>query len=141
MFCKEDKYANFLFRPTVKISQLPTSFPQVTSILSKLAQLPHPYLHEYLLNPTVPLAPGARSLFTVMTGVLRRAKEATAGMTQLQRKIYVCRKTLLGSSEADRAAAISLSPADTRIIDGLIVLEEFSKEIAAIALVKYHHAC
>jgi len=31
---------------------------QLTSVISRLAQFPHPHLHEYLLNPTIPLAPG-----------------------------------------------------------------------------------
>ena len=60
-------------------------------------------------------------------------------INSFQRKIYVCRKTLLGS-EHDRAA-LNLTRRETRVIDGLIILEEFSKEIAAITLVKYHQAC
>ena len=48
----------------------------LTSVVARLAQLPHPHLHEFLLNPTVPLVPGARTLFTVLkevvaNGVLR----------------------------------------------------------------------
>ena len=37
--------------------------------------------------------------------------------------------------------ALNLTKQETNVIDGLIILEEFSKEIAAITLVKYHHAC
>ncbi len=111
---------------------------QVTALLSRLCQLPHPHLHEYLLNPTLPLSPGARSLHSSLRRVLARATEETAAIEQLQRKVYVCRKTLLGS-ESDRAA-LNLSRKETKVIDGLIILEEFSKEIAAITLVKYHLA-
>lgn len=42
---------------------------QVTSVLSKLALLPHPHLHEYLLDPYINLAPGCRSLFAVIVRV------------------------------------------------------------------------
>ena len=28
---------------------------EVTALCAKLAYLPHPYTHEYLLNPTIPL--------------------------------------------------------------------------------------
>ncbi len=86
---------------------------QVTALLSRLCQLPHPHLHEYLLNPTVPLQPGTRTMHSVLRGVLGRAKEATEGVDQLQRKVYVCRKTLLGS-EADRAA-LNLSRKETKV--------------------------
>ncbi|XP_061766694.1 protein FAM160B1 isoform X2 [Nerophis ophidion] len=39
---------------------------QVTAVLSKLSLLPHPHLHEYLLDPYINLAPGCRSLFSVI---------------------------------------------------------------------------
>ena len=42
---------------------------QVTSVLSRLAQLPHPHAHEYLLDPYINLAPGCRSLFSVIVRV------------------------------------------------------------------------
>ncbi len=114
----------------------------MTAILSRLAQLPHPYLHEYLLNPTLPLVSGVRTLHSVLRSLVSRVRAAVASIEQLPRKIYVCRKTLLmgSTSEADRAA-LNLSRAEIKVIDGLIILEEFSKEVAAIALVKYHHAC
>lgn len=38
----------------------------VIAILSKLSFLPHPYLHEILLNPELPLARGTNSLWTSM---------------------------------------------------------------------------
>merc|ERR1712013_590483 len=45
----------------------------LTSVVARLAQLPHPHLHEFLLNPTVPLVPGARTLFTVLKEVVGSA--------------------------------------------------------------------
>lgn len=42
---------------------------QVTSVLSLLASFPHPHLHEYLLDPYLSLAPGCRSLFSVLVRV------------------------------------------------------------------------
>lgn len=44
---------------------------QVTAVLSKLSLLPHPHLHEYLLDPYISLAPGCRSLFSVIVRVRR----------------------------------------------------------------------
>jgi hypothetical protein len=111
----------------------------VTALLAKLAQLPHPHLHEYLLNPTIPIVQGTRTLHTLMQSLLTTIRNETKTIEQLQRKVYVCRKTLLGS-ESDRIA-LNLTRRETKVIDGLIILEEFSKEIAAITLVKYHQAC
>lgn len=42
---------------------------QVTSVLSRLALFPHPLIHEYLLDPYINLAPGCRSLFSVLVRV------------------------------------------------------------------------
>ncbi|XP_071061670.1 FHF complex subunit HOOK interacting protein 2A isoform X2 [Pseudochaenichthys georgianus] len=42
---------------------------QVTAVLSKLSMFPHPHLHEYLLDPYINLAPGCRSLFSVIVRV------------------------------------------------------------------------
>ncbi|XP_075933434.1 FHF complex subunit HOOK interacting protein 2A isoform X4 [Anarhichas minor] len=42
---------------------------QVTAVLSKLSLFPHPHLHEYLLDPYINLAPGCRSLFSVIVRV------------------------------------------------------------------------
>ncbi|XP_060509320.2 FHF complex subunit HOOK-interacting protein 2B isoform X5 [Panthera onca] len=43
---------------------------QVTSVLSRLALFPHPLIHEYLLDPYINLAPGCRSLFSVLVRVI-----------------------------------------------------------------------
>lgn len=45
---------------------------QVTSVLSRLALFPHPHIHEYLLDPYISLAPGCRSLFSVLVRVRMR---------------------------------------------------------------------
>ena len=115
---------------------------QVTAVLARLAQLPHPFLHEYLLDPTVPLAPGARSMFTTIRAALDGLKAEAGAIERLDRKIFLCRKTLIGDGDStvERRAALGLDVRETKVIDALIVLEEFSKEIAAIALAKYHHA-
>lgn len=41
----------------------------MTSVLSRLALFPHPLIHEYLLDPYINLAPGCRSLFSVLVRV------------------------------------------------------------------------
>lgn len=44
----------------------------LTSIISKLALLPHPNLHEYLLNPMMPTAKNTRTLFKILQDVAKR---------------------------------------------------------------------
>merc|ERR1711915_9251 len=65
---------------------------QLTSIISKLAQLPHPYLHEYLLNPTIPLVPGVRSLYTVLKEVLGKAVVKSESISHFPLKMLGCKK-------------------------------------------------
>lgn len=45
---------------------------QLTVVISKLALLPHPYLHEFLLNPLIPLASGRKSLFSCLQKVIKQ---------------------------------------------------------------------
>lgn len=44
----------------------------LTSIISQLALLPHPNLHEYLLNPMLPTAKKTPTLFKTLQEVARR---------------------------------------------------------------------
>ena len=115
---------------------------QMTAIVSRLAMFPHPYLHEFLLNPTLSTSSSARTLYGVVSGVVDRAKMETESIEDLPRKVSICRRTLVckGTSEGERLM-FTMTSKERRIIDGLIVLEEFGKELAAIALVKYHMAC
>ena len=42
---------------------------QATAVIALLAHLPHPNLHEFLLQPLITLQPGARTLTTVIQKV------------------------------------------------------------------------
>lgn len=57
---------------------------QVTAVLSKLSLLPHPHLHEYLLDPYINLAPGVRSLFSVIVRVRRNPGRIVSCLTFIQ---------------------------------------------------------
>lgn len=57
---------------------------QVTAVLSKLSLLPHPHLHEYLLDPYINLAPGVRSLFSVIVRVRRNPALMFSYLTFMQ---------------------------------------------------------
>ncbi|KAG8430369.1 hypothetical protein GDO86_017915 [Hymenochirus boettgeri] len=105
---------------------------QVTSVLSKLSLFPHPHTHEYLLDPYVNLAPGCRSLFSVIVRVVGDLMVRIQRIPEFIPKLLLVRKRLLGI-EPDGPVVDHMT-----LLEGVIVLEEFCKELAAIAFVKYH---
>ncbi|NXY82326.1 F16B1 protein, partial [Alcedo cyanopectus] len=105
---------------------------QVTSVLSKLSLFPHPHIHEYLLDPYVNLASGCRSLFSVIVRVVGDLMVRIQRIPDFTPKLLLVRKRLLGL-EPEGPIIDHL-----RLLEGVIVLEEFCKELAAIAFVKYH---
>ncbi|XP_077205981.1 FHF complex subunit HOOK interacting protein 2A isoform X1 [Paroedura picta] len=105
---------------------------QVTSVLSKLSLFPHPHIHEYLLDPYVNLASGCRSLFSVIVRVVGDLMVRIQRILDFTPKLLLVRKRLLGL-EPEGPIVDHMT-----LLEGVIVLEEFCKELAAIAFVKYH---
>ncbi|XP_063291164.1 FHF complex subunit HOOK interacting protein 2A [Pelobates fuscus] len=105
---------------------------QVTSVLSKLSLFPHPHIHEFLLDPYVNLAPGCRSLFSVIVRVVGDLMVRIQRIPEFTPKLLLVRKRLLGL-EPDGPIVDHMT-----LLEGVIVLEEFCKELAAIAFVKFH---
>ncbi|XP_062851017.1 protein FAM160B1 [Trichomycterus rosablanca] len=105
---------------------------QVTSVLSKLSLLPHPHMHEYLLDPYINLAPGCRSLFSVIVRVVGDLMLRIHRISDFTPKLLLVRKRLLGM-EPEGSSIDHMT-----LLEGVIVLEEFCKELAAIAFVKFH---
>uniref|UniRef100_A0A4W3H8X7 FHF complex subunit HOOK interacting protein 2 n=1 Tax=Callorhinchus milii TaxID=7868 RepID=A0A4W3H8X7_CALMI len=105
---------------------------QVTSVLSKLSLFPHPHIHEYLLDPYINLAPGCRSLFSVIVRVVGDLMLRIQRIPDFTPKLLLVRKRLLGF-ESDGPIIDHMT-----LLEGVIVLEEFCKELAAIAFVKFH---
>nr|XP_006135083.3 protein FAM160B1 [Pelodiscus sinensis] len=105
---------------------------QVTSVLSKLSLFPHPHIHEYLLDPYVNLASGCRSLFSVIVRVVGDLMVRIQRIPDFTPKLLLVRKRLLGL-EPEGPIIDHMT-----LLEGVIVLEEFCKELAAIAFVKYH---
>ncbi|XP_053480209.1 FHF complex subunit HOOK interacting protein 2B [Ictalurus furcatus] len=102
---------------------------QVTSVLSRLAAFPHPHLHEYLLDPYVSLSPGTRSLFSTLVRVIGELMQRIQHIPDFTQRLVTVRKQLTGHEEE--------TVVDHGILlKGVIVLEEFCKELAAIAFVK-----
>ncbi|XP_034952323.1 protein FAM160B1-like isoform X2 [Chelonus insularis] len=106
---------------------------QLTVVISKLALLPHPYLHEFLLNPLIPLAPGTKSLFICLQKIIKQLISEVTKISKYKEILKETRKKLLEDS--------SQEPVKTNILyESIIITEEFCKELAAIAYVKYQHS-
>lgn len=67
----------------------------VIAILSKLAFLPHPYLHEILLNPELPVAKGTNTLWSSMQFLARQLLLEVPRVEGFQKKIVETAKSLL----------------------------------------------
>ncbi|XP_032808222.1 FHF complex subunit HOOK interacting protein 2A isoform X2 [Petromyzon marinus] len=131
----EGQFFKVLFDRMARILDQPYDVNlQVTSVLSKLALYPHPHLHEYLLDPYINLAPGCRSLFSVIVRVVGDLMLRIQRIPDFSSKMMLVRRRLLGTEPEG-------SPIDhLTLLEGVIVLEEFCKELAAIAFVKHHAA-
>ncbi|XP_076174981.1 FHF complex subunit HOOK interacting protein 2A isoform X2 [Ptiloglossa arizonensis] len=104
---------------------------QLTVVISRLALLPHPYLHEFLLNPLLPLAPGTRNLFTCLEKVVKQLVNEVPKTPDHKQMLKETRERLLEdcSHEGEK---------ENILFESVIVTEEFCKELAAIVYVKFH---
>ena len=85
-----------------------------------------------------------RTLYSSLQAALSKAKQASGEIPNLQKKIFACKRNLLGSPQvvssplSEDKPELSLTETETKLIDAVIILEEFCKELAAITLVKYN---
>ncbi|XP_075412671.1 FHF complex subunit HOOK-interacting protein 2B isoform X2 [Tenrec ecaudatus] len=127
----EGPFLKVLFDRMSRILDQPYSLNlQVTSVLSRLALFPHPHIHEYLLDPYINLAPGCRSLFSVLVRVIGDLMQRIQRVPQFPGKLLLVRKQLMGQVPGEQLDHQNL-------LQGVVVLEEFCKELAAIAFVKF----
>ncbi|XP_037351654.1 FHF complex subunit HOOK interacting protein 2B [Talpa occidentalis] len=127
----EGHFLRMLFDRMSRILEQPYSLNlQVTSVLSRLALFPHPHIHEYLLDPYISLAPGCRSLFSVLVRVIGDLMQRIQRVPQFPGKLLLVRKQLMGQVPGEQLDHQTL-------LQGVVVLEEFCKELAAIAFVKF----
>uniref|UniRef100_A0A2K5YD19 FHF complex subunit HOOK interacting protein 2B n=2 Tax=Mandrillus leucophaeus TaxID=9568 RepID=A0A2K5YD19_MANLE len=127
----EGHFLRMLFDRMSRILDQPYSLNlQVTSVLSRLALFPHPHIHEYLLDPYISLAPGCRSLFSVLVRVIGDLMQRIQRVPQFPGKLLLVRKQLTGQAPGEQLDHQTL-------LQGVVVLEEFCKELAAIAFVKF----
>ncbi|XP_047448145.1 FHF complex subunit HOOK interacting protein 2B-like isoform X3 [Mugil cephalus] len=102
---------------------------QLTAVLSRLSSFSHPLIHEYLLDPYVHLSPCSRSLFSVLIRVMGELMLRVQQVSNVTDRLVDARKHLLGLKPDTGLEHLTL-------LRGVIVLEEFCKELAAIVFVK-----
>uniref|UniRef100_A0A8D8LHL1 Protein FAM160B1 n=1 Tax=Cacopsylla melanoneura TaxID=428564 RepID=A0A8D8LHL1_9HEMI len=104
---------------------------ELSSIVSRLSILPHPHLHEALLNPYCPrLTP---SLAHVLSRVAKSLAKQLHGIDQYAVRLATTRQYLVGNENEIRDNM-------SNVFESVIVLEEMCKELAAIVYVKFHCA-
>ncbi|GBM11434.1 Protein FAM160B1 [Araneus ventricosus] len=105
---------------------------QLTAIISQIVLFPNPYIHEYFLNPLIPYNLGARSLFLVLFKISEDIQKEVPKIGGFATKLKLTRNALL--SDGNEYATFE----ESHVLEALIILEEFCKELAAITFVKYH---
>uniref|UniRef100_A0A8C2WVP3 FHF complex subunit HOOK-interacting protein C-terminal domain-containing protein n=1 Tax=Cyclopterus lumpus TaxID=8103 RepID=A0A8C2WVP3_CYCLU len=104
---------------------------KLTAVLSRLSAFNHPLLQEYLLNPYIHLS-HFRSIFRFnglclpLMGELMQRIQQVSNLTD---RLLNTRRDLLGLNHNTGLEHLTL-------LRGVVVLEEFCKELAAIAFVK-----
>lgn len=111
------------------------------AILSKLALLPHPYLHEILLSTEIPTSPGASTLFNVIQSLSVELLAEIPRRNDFSLKIrdttkrFLSNPSLAKGNETDKKA----DETDSAFEAKFFVISEFLKELSAISFVKYHY--
>ncbi|XP_071827614.1 FHF complex subunit HOOK interacting protein 2A-like isoform X2 [Apostichopus japonicus] len=131
-FC-EGAFLKVLFDKLLRMLDQPYEVNlQVTSVIAKIALFPHPHIQEYFLDPFLPAAPGCRTLFTVLSKVVSDLSTRASSISDFQKQVMLVRRQLMGLVEDQQ----NLPYID--LLEGVIVLEEFCKELAAVTFVKHH---
>lgn len=71
---------------------------QLKDILIFLSSLPHPYLHEYLLNSTLPLERNVPSVYTILCQVLKELHKNVLTIPNYNDELVHARKQILNST-------------------------------------------
>ncbi|GFS07719.1 protein FAM160B1-like [Elysia marginata] len=106
----------------------------LTALISRVALVPHPNLHEFLLEPFLPTKSGTRTLYSVLSKVANDIKHHQNTDSTFFQKLLMARKQLLGMVPTIHRFE------DQGRMEAIIVLEEFCKELSAITFVKHHAA-
>ncbi|KAL5244322.1 hypothetical protein ACI65C_011732 [Semiaphis heraclei] len=124
-----------------KINNIPNQNSSITLqlkiILIFLTSLPHPYLHEYLLNSTLPLKRNVPSLYMILCHVLKELHKKILAFPNYNEALVQARKRILNSTSIK---LLKEKNCEVILFNNAVILEEMCKELVAILFVKYHHS-
>ncbi|XP_060839803.1 FHF complex subunit HOOK interacting protein 2A-like isoform X1 [Rhopalosiphum padi] len=134
----EGPFLRMIFK---KISDIPnqnsSTTLQLKIILIFLSSLPHPYLHEYLLNSTLPLKHNVPSLYMILYHVLKELHKKILTFPNYNEELIQARKRVLNNSSIK---LLKEKHFEVIIFNNAVILEELCKELVAVLFVKYHHS-
>lgn len=104
----------------------------VTSVLSRLAQCPHPLLHGYMLDPRLRTADGVRSFVDVLSAVWGEARSRANAMPDFERRLADVRARLGAGYNSVGVEAMDV----VRYLQAVVVLDEFIRELVAVSQAK-----
>lgn len=106
-------------------------------MIAKLSLIPDEHINEYLLDPT--LNSSNRNLFAILYKLVEELQIGVQGITNLGKRFVATKKSLLGDHLSEEERLLCADDADKRIgvvLQSLIVLDEFCKEVVCIIYAK-----
>ncbi|XP_067656779.1 FHF complex subunit HOOK interacting protein 2A-like isoform X2 [Haliotis asinina] len=141
VFYEGDFLHMLLTRLSMLLKQTYTINLVLTSVISRVALVPHPNLHEFLLDPFLPTASNVLTLTSVLKKVASEIQVYLKTEPHFSDKLVVARKQLLGVMDTMHRRPKAFRRFDDQSqLEAIIVIEEFCKELSAIAFVKHHAA-
>lgn len=103
--------------------------------MAKLSLIPNVYINEFFLDPTLNFSQNRPSLFNIMHKLVENLQISVKGIENLHYKLKITKSLLLGET-IPAEQLLYIDNAEEKILQSLIVLEEFCKEISSIIYVK-----
>ncbi|XP_050421454.1 FHF complex subunit HOOK interacting protein 2A-like [Adelges cooleyi] len=124
-----------------KIHSIPNQSPSITlqikNILILLSFLPHPYLHEYLLNSTVPLKRNVPSAYNTLCQVIKKIQRTILTLPNYYKELNTARERVFNNNTYKLFK--NEKEEKSILFDNAVILEELCKEMVAVLFVKYHY--
>ncbi|KAH9529533.1 hypothetical protein DERF_003412 [Dermatophagoides farinae] len=139
----DDQYnfVEILFDNLNSLIKLPYEMSiQLFSILAKISLVPNEYINNYFLNPTIRLKNSDESLFNILHKLIESLQISVKGIDHLHEKLCKTKLKLLGEMIPAEYENINHNKdndeKEMKILQSLIVLDEFCKELSSIIYVK-----
>jgi hypothetical protein len=106
---------------------------KITSIFARILAIPDPFIHSFFLDPKLPTKPGIRLFLTILRDIWDRARKQMEKIPQSRKRLEDARRAIDTSAERTMIEAV----ATDQFFQGVMVLEEFLKELVSICQAKH----